>query len=267
MVPQPFGTQPLHLFSRMSRLVCLLLAAPQAVPALAPSTGMVQQSRHLQGSVSRRVHDGTGGHLRPLKTQQVVLSSKPESHSNSTSDKKQDGTACTCVCGNRVVWRRELFAGNVKGMKEHECEHDICPYVNIPGLRVTAECTYVEDIRELTAGTVCICQCGDRAAWHNRGFYGNVVEEKEHECLQEVCPRIQPVPGYRFEADCRFDPNLFRMHPARPAYPQQSSHPPQTSQQPGHHGACERPRPGSLIVFMFAVISSTSGGLAAHAVV
>jgi len=263
MVPQPLGNLPLRFFSRVPLLVFLLLAAPKAAPALAPrapATGMVQRSRHLQGSAAHAVDDGTGTHLQPVKTQQLVRGSELESHGNSTSDKKQDGTACTCVCGNRVVWRRELFAGNVKSMKEHECEHDICPYVNIPGLRVTAECTYVEDIRELTAGTVCICQCGDRAAWHNRGFYGNVVEEKEHECLHEVCPRINPVPGYRFETECRFDPNLFQMHPERPTYTQQNT------PQPGPYSACERSRPGSLVVLMLAALSSAWGG-SAHIIV
>eukprot|EP00419_Tripos_fusus_P027286 CAMPEP_0172725326 /NCGR_PEP_ID=MMETSP1074-20121228/88131_1 /TAXON_ID=2916 /ORGANISM="Ceratium fusus, Strain PA161109" /LENGTH=250 /DNA_ID=CAMNT_0013552065 /DNA_START=154 /DNA_END=902 /DNA_ORIENTATION=- len=249
MVPRPLGNQPLHFFARMPLLICLLLAAPRAAQALVPATGMVQQSSHLQGSVARRV-GVTGKHLQPVKTQQLVRGSEVESHGNITSDKTQDGTACTCVCGNRVVWRRELFAGNVKGVKEHECEHDICPYVNIPGLRVTAECTYVKDIRELTAGTVCVCQCGDKAAWHNRGFYGNVVEEKERECLQDVCPRLNPVPGYRFEADCRFDPNLFQMHPTRPMGPRQYP------QQSDPYGACERPRPGSLVVLVLAALSS-----------
>merc|ERR1719273_2058308 len=72
------------------------------------------------------------------------------------------GTACECVCGGRVVWKRALFAGNVKETKEHECEHDICPYVNIPGLHVVAQCTFVKDVRDLTAGTLCLCQCGDK---------------------------------------------------------------------------------------------------------
>jgi len=229
----------------MPWLVCLLLTAPRSADAtrLASTSGLVQKSRHLQGANLQ---------VQPLKSQQLVRSSDVKSRGNSSDVEKQDGTACTCVCGNRVVWRRELFAGNVKDFKEHECEHDICPYVNIPGLRVIAECTYVKDIRQLTAGTICICQCGDKAAWHNRGFYGNVVEQKERECLQEVCPRVNPVPGYRFTADCRFDPNLFRMHPARPTHAPQ--HPPQ---QRDPYGASWQPRTGSLVVILLAAVSST----------
>lgn len=160
----------------------------------------------------------------------------------SNSDHVQDGTACQCICGDRIVWHRELFAGNVKELKEHECEHDICPYVNIPGLRVTAECTYVKDIRELTAGTLCMCQCGDKAAWVNRGFYGNVTQQKERECLEEICPRVNPLPGLRFQAECRFDPNLFTLHPVQPAHPDGGRPPPQ-------QGAGARPGVISHVVF------------------
>lgn len=129
------------------------------------------------------------------------------------------GTACQCICGNRIVWHRELFAGDVKEAKERECERDICPYVSIPGLQVTAECTYVKDIRDLTAGTICFCQCGDKAAWVNRGFYGNVTEEKEKECIETVCPRVNPLPGLIHRASCRFDPELFTLHHRMPPLP------------------------------------------------
>ena len=30
-------------------------------------------------------------------------------------------------------------------------------------------------------------------AWRNRGFYGNVTEEKEKECIEELCPMVNPV--------------------------------------------------------------------------
>jgi len=122
------------------------------------------------------------------------------------------GTACQCVCGDRVVWNREVFKGNVVKEKEHECEHEVCPMVNVPGLKVTTECNYVEDITELTEGTVCRCQCGDKLIWRSRGFYGNRVEELEQYCLKDICPRVSPVPGLRFEAQCRYDKHLFR-HP------------------------------------------------------
>lgn len=121
----------------------------------------------------------------------------------------QGGTACQCTCGDRVAWRRLLFPGNVARQKEWECEHEVCPNIIIPGLRVRAECTFVEDLAELIAGTVCSCQCGDKLAWRNQVFYGNVTEEKENECLTELCPRINPLPGVHHRAKCRFDPKLF----------------------------------------------------------
>jgi len=119
------------------------------------------------------------------------------------------GTACQCVCGDRIVWHREVFQGDVVAMKEHECKHEICPRVTVPGLKVRAQCTYVEDISELTAGTVCNCQCGDRIVWRNRAFYGDVREKMERECLKKLCPRINPIPGYKFYAHCIFDRHLF----------------------------------------------------------
>uniref|UniRef100_A0A7S2BP35 Uncharacterized protein n=1 Tax=Alexandrium andersonii TaxID=327968 RepID=A0A7S2BP35_9DINO len=146
----------------------------------------------------------------------VSLPAEPSSNSTLLVARPQrpdpGGTACQCICGDRIVWHRELFEGDVKESKERECEHDICPYVSIPGLQVTSECTYVEDIRELTAGTVCFCQCGDKAAWVNRGFYGNVTGEKERECIEDVCPRVNPLPGLIHRAECRFNPELFRLH-------------------------------------------------------
>merc|ERR1719460_3305576 len=71
------------------------------------------------------------------------------------------GTACQCICGDRVVWNREVFAGDVVVQKEHECEHEVCPRLTVPGLKVQSKCTYYKDMKELTAGTLCNCQCGD----------------------------------------------------------------------------------------------------------
>jgi len=119
------------------------------------------------------------------------------------------GTACSCVCGERTVWKREIFNGNVVEEKEKECHEEVCPKANIPGLITKAECTYVQDIEELTAGTLCQCRCGDKTVWRNRGFYGNVVEYRERQCLEDICPRVSPTPGLRFEAKCRFEPRLF----------------------------------------------------------
>lgn len=128
------------------------------------------------------------------------------------------GTACHCICGDRVVWHRRVFPGNVKAEKENQCEQEICPMIIIPGLRVYADCTYAADLTNLIAGTLCQCQCGDRLAWRDRGFYGNVTAEKEQECLEEVCPRVNPLPGLRYEANCRFDPKLFALPDARKAH-------------------------------------------------
>ncbi|CAK0831250.1 unnamed protein product [Prorocentrum cordatum] len=135
------------------------------------------------------------------------------------------GTSCRCVCGHTVVWHREIFRGNVVREKEYECEEEVCPAVSIPGLVATGECTYVEDIQELTAGTVCLCVCGGRVAWRGRAFYGNVTSERERECLEEVCPVVNPIPGLQFEAKCRFVKNLFMESDARST----SSQPPPTS--------------------------------------
>lgn len=129
---------------------------------------------------------------------------------------KEGGTACRCVCGHQVVWHREIFRGNVVEEKEYECEEKVCPAVSIPGLVAKGECTYVEDIQELTAGTVCLCICGGRVAWRGRAFYGNVTRERERECLEEVCPVVNPIPGLKFEAKCRFVPNLFVETSPRP---------------------------------------------------
>mmetsp|Transcript_122169 Transcript_122169/g.390744 ORF Transcript_122169/g.390744 Transcript_122169/m.390744 type:complete len:261 (-) Transcript_122169:157-939(-) len=62
-----------------------------------------------------------------------------------TGNSTQGGTVCQCICGDRVVWHRLIFAGDVEKEKEKECEKEVCPHVIIPGLRVYAECNYVED--------------------------------------------------------------------------------------------------------------------------
>lgn len=147
----------------------------------------------------------------PLRRQEAALMHTHTSARNGT-DKEQGGTACRCICGDRIVWQREVFDGHVKAEKEKECEHEICPRHQIPGLEVQAQCTEVNDIKELTAGTVCQCRCGDKIAWRNRGFYGDVKEEKEAECLKSICPRVNPVPGIRFEAQCIYDEDLFARH-------------------------------------------------------
>mmetsp|Transcript_87622 Transcript_87622/g.203812 ORF Transcript_87622/g.203812 Transcript_87622/m.203812 type:complete len:236 (+) Transcript_87622:19-726(+) len=160
-------------------------------------------------------------HQRSRTTPSATTTALPGEPPESTlAPTKQGGTACQCICGDRIVWHRKLFVGDVKEQKEEECKNDVCPYVNIPGLQVQAECAYVQDIKQLTAGTVCYCQCGDKAAWVNRGFYGNVTQEKERECIESVCPRISPIPGLIYRAKCRFDSELFTLHePLLPRLP------------------------------------------------
>jgi len=123
---------------------------------------------------------------------------------------KQGGTACQCICGDRTVWRRAIFEGDVVKEKEKECEFEICPSVNIPGLNVVAKCEYTDDITELTGGTVCSCTCGGKQVWRQRRFYGEVVEEKEEYCLKEVCPKVAQLPGMISETQCKYDPKLFK---------------------------------------------------------
>jgi len=74
---------------------------------------------------------------------------------------------------------------------------------------VHADCHYAEDMEELTAGTLCQCQCGEKAVWRDRPFHGNVVAARERECLEDICPRVSPTPGLKFDANCRYDPGLY----------------------------------------------------------
>lgn len=159
---------------------------------------------------------------------QALTSGEPvvASHSVAEKDLKEDlnesdasisnlvksggGTACQCICGDRTVWRRAIFEGNVVKEKEKECEHEICPSVNIPGLNVVAKCEYTENLDELTGGTVCSCTCGGKQVWRQRRFYGDVVEEKEEFCLKTVCPKVAQLPGMISETQCKYDRKLFK---------------------------------------------------------
>mmetsp|Transcript_122169 Transcript_122169/g.390746 ORF Transcript_122169/g.390746 Transcript_122169/m.390746 type:complete len:135 (-) Transcript_122169:135-539(-) len=75
------------------------------------------------------------------------------------------------------------------------------------------------DLTDLTAGTLCDCQCGDKTAWRDRAFYGDVRKEKEKYCLEELCPLVSPIPGLRFEASCSFDRQLYALPRPRPRDP------------------------------------------------
>mmetsp|Transcript_42197 Transcript_42197/g.109158 ORF Transcript_42197/g.109158 Transcript_42197/m.109158 type:complete len:136 (-) Transcript_42197:74-481(-) len=81
----------------------------------------------------------------------------------------------------------------------------------IPGLQIHAECSYAEEVTQLTAGTLCQCMCGEQAVWRNRAFYGDVVNDKERECIEELCPMVNPVPGLMFKAHCVYDQHLFAL--------------------------------------------------------
>mmetsp|Transcript_13764 Transcript_13764/g.39636 ORF Transcript_13764/g.39636 Transcript_13764/m.39636 type:complete len:320 (-) Transcript_13764:61-1020(-) len=164
------------------------------------------------------------------------------------------GTACMCVCGDRVVWNRLVFEGDVEKMKEDECEHQVCPQIIIPGLQVRSECFYVQDLSELQAGTVCQCQCGDKLAWRDRPFYGNVTEERERYCMEDLCPRINPLPGVRFEASCTFNRYLF----AQPrTYPAGMPQIPAPTRPPGTlaRSAVAAMRPSGVLAMSVVVLS------------
>merc|ERR1719313_917221 len=137
----------------------------QKVATLADDSKALQadDSKALQADDSKALQAGS---YPPGAHRQYARNYVPESDNG--------GTACQCVCGDRVVWNREVFKGDVAAQKEYECEHKVCPKVTVPGLKVQAKCSYVKDMSELTAGTICNCQCGDKIVWRNRAFYGNV---------------------------------------------------------------------------------------------
>jgi len=201
-------------------LLSVATAAPNTSPtkvALLPSMSVVssalkadavKSARHALMLSEARSHEPNDTDKNEAYSQAV--SHIPTHRTQPPGDSSAPGgTACECICGNQVLWTRAVFPGNVKEYKEHECVHDICPRVSIPGLIVRAECTYVSKPEDLAAGTLCQCLCGDKIAWRNRGFQGNVVKRKEAECMKEVCPRVNPLPGIIFRTDCRFDEKLF----------------------------------------------------------
>lgn len=51
--------------------------------------------------------------------------------------------------------------------------------------------------------TVCQCVCGGRVVWHRELFNGNVEEEKETYCRDEVCPSVM-VPGLKIDSQCNY---------------------------------------------------------------
>jgi len=179
--------------------------APAAVPRLPSARRASSSSGAAAGAVAVLRAGRAPGAAGVLRGGEAARTTTPDPGCPTC----RGGTACRCQCGERVVWSRQVFKGDVVAQKEHECEHEVCPSANIPGLMVHTSCHYVEDVAELRAGTICSCQCGDKAVWRGQTFYGNVSKAMEARCLEHICPRVSPVPGLLFEARCRFEPRLF----------------------------------------------------------
>lgn len=258
---------------RIAALVCaiaveLSLARPlrraqrlSQTPAVA-----VLQAREAPGTVDGELWkggdsagdraDGLSAEEAPVELGGAVQLWKGDEHKVSTKHEKEVGTTCQCVCGDRVIWRRMLFQGNVVEQKEFECEYDICPNAAVPGLKVHAKCDLVEDIRTLSAGTVCYCQCGERRVWRNAAFRGDVEDKMEHRCLEEICPRVQPIPGYRFEAQCRYDEYLFVNRDVGSMYGPRPVQQRPVEQQ--HSGACSA-LPSAVFATLLVGVSASAG--------
>mmetsp|Transcript_11251 Transcript_11251/g.25632 ORF Transcript_11251/g.25632 Transcript_11251/m.25632 type:complete len:212 (-) Transcript_11251:3-638(-) len=125
------------------------------------------------------------------------------------NDTAEGGTICDCQCGDHMVWRQEIFLGDVAKAKEEQCKVEVCPAISIPGLTVKTSCKHVDDVSKLIEGTTCDCACGEKLVWHQQRFHGDVVEERERECLQKICPVVNPLPGIMFKAECEFHDDLF----------------------------------------------------------
>lgn len=209
------------------RLVGLLTLAALATPAEARWVALGVKGR--SGSVQPLTvdqpglgseHSRFGSENTTTTTDRALtplggLASSSDSKTSSTSSsslraqrRSSGATVCQCICGGQTVWHRELFTGNVEAEKEKYCKDDLCPRVMVPGLKVTSQCTFHADAEEVEGGTVCGCDCGSKRLWHQKVFYGDVVEEKEKECVEEICPR-HAVPGLKFSADCTYKRRLF----------------------------------------------------------
>jgi len=108
-----------------------------------------------------------------------------------------------------MVWRQEIFLGNVVEEKEDQCKYEVCPEVSIPGLLVKASCRHMDDVSTLIEGTACDCACGEKLVWQQQRFHGDVAEERERECLKKICPVVNPLPGIIFKSECTFHEDLF----------------------------------------------------------
>lgn len=205
----------------MKAVVCIVLATSTQAAFIRSSPKAASNSSRVARETPV-VHHALASAAPVVPTHDVVIAkdSKLSSSTSKTDASKSDasksklfnggGTACQCICGDRTVWRRAIFEGDVVKEKEHECEYEICPSVNIPGLNVVAKCEYTEDLDDLTGGTVCSCTCGGKQVWRQRRFYGEVVEEKEEYCLKTVCPKVAQLPGMISETECKYDPKLFK---------------------------------------------------------
>lgn len=145
----------------------------------------------------------------PFTVEQTRPTNPPKEKETSLRAGRDMGTtACQCICGDRMVWHRELFKGDVEAKQETYCREELCPRVMVPGLKVTAECTYHADSAKVTGGTICSCDCGTKKIWQNKMFYGDVRDEKEKECLDKVCPN-HAMPGLKSDAICTYKEDLF----------------------------------------------------------
>jgi len=206
----------------MPRLLCVVsflgFVALATVPLLGEAARLVRKG---EKATATRTPWGAGlVKLWPFTVNQTRPTTRPgESEPESSAKKKASttslragkdsgSTVCQCICGGRTVWHREIFNGDVEAEKERYCKEDICPGVMVPGLKIESSCSYHADSTEVTGGTVCSCDCGSKRLWSGKMFYGDVVIEKERECLEDICPS-HATPGLRSTAKCTFHEDLF----------------------------------------------------------
>lgn len=260
---------------RLAAFVCVIVVELSSARPLRRAQRLSQtpavvalQAREPPGTVDGRLWkssdaaedrlDGLTVDDAPVELGGTVALWKGDEHKVSTKNAKQIGTSCQCVCGDRVIWRRMLFQGDVVKQKEFECEYDICPNAAVPGLKVHAKCDIIQDITTLSAGTVCYCQCGERRVWRNAAFRGDVEARMEHRCLEEICPRVQPIPGYKFESECRYDEYLFVNRDVGSMYGPRPVQERPVEQQP-HSGAPALPASAIVIAALLVGLGAGAG--------
>jgi len=195
------------------RLLVSFLGFALAIPLLGEAARLVSKGEKRAetqlGEKQTKLWPFTVNQTRPTTR---PGESEPESAKKASTllraGKDSGSTVCQCICGGRTVWHREIFNGDVEAEKERYCKEDICPGVMVPGLKIESSCSYHADSTEVTGGTVCSCDCGSKRLWSGKMFYGDVVIEKERECLEDICPS-HATPGLRSTAKCTFHEDLF----------------------------------------------------------